>query len=680
MMDPRPLRPTLLWLLLPALACSQAPVAKPLPTREEARSARATDLRDTQALLLLMADQKRFEEGVFIGLLDSSASVRRDLAVTLGRIGDARGRGILQGLLVDIDPAVRQSAAFALGELGAPEAIPALLRAAVDDDSTTGVLAVEALGKLQAPLTDVRRTLGALESRQAALRLAPALFRFKEDGAVAAAGELLENLDPEIRSAAAYALGREARAAALPLLRSLLADPEARIRASAARGLGEVGDLSDLAAMEPLLASPPPSPRMQALRSGARILARTQAVPPLGWGSQLAAQLEDSLPGVRAVAIESASAWLTQPAVRQAVLRRLEAGEPRERELALRELVEADDPAAEDAVRAAAMAPLRPLRAAAAESAAMLGLDDLVERLSSDPEPMVRVAAIEGRLANDPGEGDDPHTGVAALARRFLTDSDPAVRATMLEALVAAPALPVSALGQALAEADQDALADAKLAGVRALAARALVAPGEAESAVDLLKRLAENREYLVRREAAAALARLGEPRPEIGPVATNRSGPVYSQILLQTDRARRVEVTTERGAFRVVLACPQAPLTCLSFLQLAGQGYFDGQAFHRVVPDFVVQTGDPRGDGWGGPGFALRDEINRLRFVRGAVGMALSGPDTGGSQFFIALAPQPHLDGSYTVFGQVEGDDSVLDWIRQGDQLLTIREVATGE
>ncbi len=204
--------------------------------------------------------------------------------------------------------------------------------------------------------------------------------------------------------------------------------------------------------------------------------------------------------------------------------------------------------------------------------------------------------------------------------------------------------------------------------------------PGDHENAVQILEELAEDADFLVRREAAGALERLGRPRPEIGPVATGRTGPVYAQILSQTDRARFVEVTTARGAFRIRLDCPQAPLTCLSFLQLAGQGYFDGLEFHRVVPDFVVQTGDPRGDGWGGPGFALRDEINRLRFGRGAVGMALSGPDTGGSQFFIALSPQPHLDGGYTVFGQVIGDDSVLDQIRQEDGLVTIREVETGE
>ena len=672
-----------LLALLPALACSQSPQPSAAPNRAETRSTRAADLRDTQALLLLMADQKRFEETVFVALLDSSASVRRDLAGTLGRIGDPRGRGILQGLLIDTEPAVRQAAAFALGELGAPEAIPALFRAAVDDESSTGMLAVEALGKVQAPLADVRRTLTALEPQEAARRLAPALFRFKEESMVEAAIELDDaavGTDPAVHAGAAYALGRDARAGALPRLRRLVADPEPKIRAWAARGLGDVGDLSDLSRMEPLLADPAPSPCIQAVRAGARILARTQAVAPLGWGRLLAGLVDAPLPGVRAIALESSPAWIPQPEVRQAVLRRLADGEPRERELALLALAQAGDPEAAAAVRRAAGATTRTLRARAAEAAGILGLDDLVEKLAGDPEAMVRVAAIESLLAGDLGEAGDPRGAVAQIARRFLADPDASVRATVLEAVVAAPELPVPLLGQALAAAERDALSDARLAGVRALTARALAMPGEAEAAVSILATLAEDTDFLVRREAAAALERLGEARPPVGPVATSRTGPVYAQILSQTDRARVVEVATERGKFRIRLDCPQAPLTCLSFLQLAGQGYFDGLTFHRVVPDFVVQTGDPRGDGWGGPGFALRDEINPLRFERGAVGMALSGPDTGGSQFFIALSPQPHLDGGYTVFGRVEGDDSVLDRIRQEDGLLTIREVETGE
>ncbi|KAB2949854.1 MAG: peptidylprolyl isomerase [Thermoanaerobaculia bacterium] len=187
------------------------------------------------------------------------------------------------------------------------------------------------------------------------------------------------------------------------------------------------------------------------------------------------------------------------------------------------------------------------------------------------------------------------------------------------------------------------------------------------------------DRDWLVRREAAAGLVGLGAPGPEPAPLELGRDVAWYREGLLQTAPPRRLELQTERGSFQIELAGREAPLTVLSFLKLAGQGYFDGLAFHRVVPDFVVQGGDPRGDGWGGPGYALRDEINRLRYGRGAVGMALSGPDTGGSQFFVTLSPQPHLDGGYTVFGRVVAGLEVLDRVRQGDRILAVREVAAG-
>jgi cyclophilin family peptidyl-prolyl cis-trans isomerase len=125
-----------------------------------------------------------------------------------------------------------------------------------------------------------------------------------------------------------------------------------------------------------------------------------------------------------------------------------------------------------------------------------------------------------------------------------------------------------------------------------------------------------------------------------------------------------------------VRLDCPQSQMTCNNFLHHDGQGFYDGLTFHRVVPDFVVQGGDPRGDGTGGPGYTIRDEINRLRYGRGALGMALAGPDTGGSQFFLTLAPQPHLDGGYTVFGEVIAGEEVLDQIRLGDKILQVVEV----
>jgi cyclophilin family peptidyl-prolyl cis-trans isomerase len=110
------------------------------------------------------------------------------------------------------------------------------------------------------------------------------------------------------------------------------------------------------------------------------------------------------------------------------------------------------------------------------------------------------------------------------------------------------------------------------------------------------------------------------------------------------------------------------APLTSMSFVRLAQSGFFNGLTFHRVAPGVVVQAGDPRGDGYGGPGMTIRCEYSMRPFGRGAVGMALSGKDTGGSQFFIALEPQPHLDGAYTQFGQVLSGMEIVDRLRPGD------------
>lgn len=114
--------------------------------------------------------------------------------------------------------------------------------------------------------------------------------------------------------------------------------------------------------------------------------------------------------------------------------------------------------------------------------------------------------------------------------------------------------------------------------------------------------------------------------------------------------------------------------MTSWNFARLAERGYFDATTFMRVVPNFVLQGGDPRNDMSGGPGYAIRDEINPRPYLRGSVGMALAGLDTGGSQFFITHSPQPHLDGGYTVFGQVVGGMSkVADLVERGERVETI-------
>ena len=137
--------------------------------------------------------------------------------------------------------------------------------------------------------------------------------------------------------------------------------------------------------------------------------------------------------------------------------------------------------------------------------------------------------------------------------------------------------------------------------------------------------------------------------------------------------KIRSARIFTTHGEIRIDLIPEAAPLTVWNFARLADQGYFDGLAFHRVVPDFVIQTGDPRGDGWGGPGYEIPDEINALPYDTGAVGMALSGPDTGGSQWFITLSPQPHLDGTYTVFGHVITGLRAAESVQVGDRIERI-------
>ena len=131
---------------------------------------------------------------------------------------------------------------------------------------------------------------------------------------------------------------------------------------------------------------------------------------------------------------------------------------------------------------------------------------------------------------------------------------------------------------------------------------------------------------------------------------------------------APRVRCVTDRGDFVIALDGQVAPNTCATFLALVREGFYEGLDYHRVVPDFVIQGGDPAGTGWGGPGFAIRSEWSRLPYARGTVGIAHSGKDTGGSQFFVALSPQPHLNGRYTVFGKVVAGMEVAESVQQGD------------
>jgi peptidylprolyl isomerase len=135
-----------------------------------------------------------------------------------------------------------------------------------------------------------------------------------------------------------------------------------------------------------------------------------------------------------------------------------------------------------------------------------------------------------------------------------------------------------------------------------------------------------------------------------------------------------RVKLETARGDITIDLGTNDAPFTVMAVLKLAAQrGFYRGLTFHRVVPNFVVQGGDPRGDGWGGPGFAIRSEFSMRSYDTGTVGIASAGKDTEGSQFFITHSPQPHLDGRYTIIGKVVAGMDVADRLQVDDRIYDI-------
>ncbi len=147
----------------------------------------------------------------------------------------------------------------------------------------------------------------------------------------------------------------------------------------------------------------------------------------------------------------------------------------------------------------------------------------------------------------------------------------------------------------------------------------------------------------------------------------------------IDPDKEYQATIETDKGTIDVKLYPEHAPKTVNNFVSLARDGFYDGLTFHRVIPNFMVQGGDPDGTGRGGPGYEFEDEVrdNPLKHEAGSLSMANAGPNTNGSQFFITHAPQPHLNGRHTVFGKVMDGQEVVDAIEQGDtmQKVTITE-----
>jgi cyclophilin family peptidyl-prolyl cis-trans isomerase len=269
------------------------------------------------------------------------------------------------------------------------------------------------------------------------------------------------------------------------------------------------------------------------------------------------------------------------------------------------------------------------------------------------------------------------------LAREALGNADPIVRTVAADWLGTHPDTgDIVRLAAAYRRALTDNVSDARAAAVTALgkiSATGFTARVDVEDR--FLSHVPTAADYLVRRAAVEGFPAAATQWGAETPVATGRTLGDYrdlaATVVLPADHGGplpELVIETDRGSFTIEMFAADAPVTTRAFMYLVDRRFFDGGTWHRVVPGFVIQDGDPRGDGEGGPGYALRDEINRQRYGAGVVGMALSGPDTGGSQFFITLDPQPHLDGTYSVIGRVLSGMDVVSQVAQGDRIRRIR------
>lgn len=146
-------------------------------------------------------------------------------------------------------------------------------------------------------------------------------------------------------------------------------------------------------------------------------------------------------------------------------------------------------------------------------------------------------------------------------------------------------------------------------------------------------------------------------------------------EMQIDEDAVYEVTLETGKGMIELELYPEHAPKTVNNFVFLAEEGFYDGVTFHRVIPNFMIQGGDPTATGRGGPGYQFEDEFdgNPLSHEQGVISMANAGPNTNGSQFFITHKPQPHLDGKHTVFGTVVNGQEVVDAIEQGDEIESV-------
>ena len=703
------------------------------PTQPRAQVPRTVP-GETILRIVRAEDERRWDMSDLGALFaDKNPLVRRRAALAAGRIGDEGAVAPLIELLQkDRDSGVRMMAAFALGEIESAQAADALIEVVrASSYPEVHARAIEALGKIAAalpPTEEARRqligqvilsaltierkqampTAGGVADLGVELLGLTAVLRARPTGASKVVALYLSSVDPRVRADAANTLARLRAKDGTEQLRKMLTDANAVVRANAARALGAAEDKT---AVDDLIKQATNDEDLRVRISAARALAalrEPRAAEPL------VKRGEALLVAYRAAKAANTThpAELNELLEIAAALGRVGANTSDERALNLLRAVRAGESwsAPEAEVAFARIAPTQYLHEApfknlflrAAEqklawqsvSAVAQGLGELANVKSEQAGNSALTVQADAQLAlrallNDPATpalavpdtlnaiAAYKPTDLAPTLRAQLKAQDVIVRATAAALLGDLPpdSDTTRALAAALPLALHDAMNDAALAILDALAKE------KNDEALAAIKTTLDAQDYLIRRRAATLLADAhiaGANEARSQTVATRNRPADYQRALARMGKRVLAVVTTDKGAFTIELLPDDAPLTVDNFVELARRGFFNNIAFHRVVPNFVIQGGDPRGDGNGGPGYQIRCEINEVPYERGAVGMALSGKDTGGSQWFVTHSPQPHLDGGYTVFGRVTQGMEVVDRIARGDRILSINITET--
>jgi cyclophilin family peptidyl-prolyl cis-trans isomerase/HEAT repeat protein len=654
-------------LFLPALlltACPEAPAPVVEVPSVETRLARAMKLED----------ERSTGDGELEALLqDPDSGVRARAALALGRLGSPSASERIAALLSDPSAYVRATAAFSLGILDGPisDDEAARLTAALGDENprvrgrvaealarNQGESAAEAIGSALAewvprgaepydwteelslssvtlPHPDVRAGLFALG------RISSSRFTWS---AVAT-----EGATPRFSWwPAAWTVSRLEGDEAEPLHLFYAGSPDPVLRLYGARGLGNLSPERGRAHLRSLLFDPSEKVRIEAIRAAARLGA-------IELVSDLLGHLEADSRYVQTEVLRALSVLRSEAAV-EPLIDRIGDPSPWIRGFALEALARQDPDSFWLLLSGiGADADWRVRRSLAMLFASLPGdrpsqlLLDMVE----DPDARVRAPALRS-LA-----GLSPETA-ASVSIRHLSAPDPFERVAAAETLAAAGAKEAFApVEQAfLEEKDEDPRIRASL--LKALSAL------DAEKARPVATGALDDTSHYVRRAAAAILAQSGV-EAVVRPRSSERGLDDYLASL-RALYSPQAFLRTSKGTLTVELFIADAPQTVDNFIRLARKGFFTGSNFYEVTPNGHVATGDPRGDGTGGPGYVIRTELNERPVVRGTLAMIEDGRDSAGSRFLITHLPEPGLEGRVTVFGLVTSGMEVVDRLEPED------------